>query len=165
MKESIKCAKTLAWNLLPSPIKNKINKEWSDNGIYGVHVHCPEGSTPKDGPSAGTAITVSILSLLIGVPIYNTVAITGEIDLNGKVLAVGGLEHKIEGAKLAGITDLYCPLDNKDDIEKIRRSQFAPEDDGFRIIYIDTIYDVLEKVFDYNNNYNGIEKVVFNRLL
>ena len=165
MKESIKCAKTLAWNLLPSPIKNKINKEWSDSGIYGVHVHCPEGSTPKDGPSAGTAITVSILSLLIGVPIYNTVAITGEIDLNGKVLAVGGLEHKVEGAKLAGITDLYCPLDNKDDIEKIRRSQFPPEDDGFRLIYIDTIYDVLEKVFDYNNNYNGIEKIVFNRLL
>lgn len=165
MKESIKCAKTLAWNLLPSPIKNKINKEWSDNGIYGIHVHCPEGSTPKDGPSAGTAITISILSLLIGVPICNTIAITGEIDLNGKVLAVGGLEHKVEGAKLAGITDVYCPLDNRDDIEKIRRSQFPPEDEGFKITYIDTIYDVLEKVFDYNNNYNGIEKVVFNRLL
>jgi len=84
MKESIKCAKTLAWNLIPDNLKKeKVN--------FGLHLHCPEAATPKDGPSAGTAITIAILSLLLNLPIKNKIAITGEIDLNGKVLAVGGL--------------------------------------------------------------------------
>ena len=88
MKESMKVSKTLAWNLLHPNMQNTIN----DNKKFGIHIHCPEGATPKDGPSAGAAITTCILSLLLNIPVDNKVAITGEIDLNGRIHAIGGLD-------------------------------------------------------------------------
>ena len=74
-----------------------------ENGNFGIHLHCPEGATPKDGPSAGGAITLSIISLLTGIKVKNTVALTGEIDLNGSIHEIGGVESKIEGGKTAGV--------------------------------------------------------------
>ena len=62
MKESMYCAKTLAWNLIPTSIKKEIKEDWEKNGQWGLHIHCPEGATPKDGPSAGCAITIAIIS-------------------------------------------------------------------------------------------------------
>ena len=90
MKESMKCAKTVAWNLLPYEIKKNIKQEWDEVGSFGLHIHCPDAAMPKDGPSAGIAITSAILSRLCNVKIRNTIAMTGEIDLNGKVHAIGG---------------------------------------------------------------------------
>ena len=115
----MRCAKTIAWNLLPYDIKKKINKEWEETGPFGLHIHCPEAATPKDGPSAGLAITLAILSRLCNVKIKNTVGMTGEIDLNGKSHQIGGLESKLDGAKRAGITTVLVPEDNRQDYNRI----------------------------------------------
>jgi predicted ATP-dependent protease len=101
--------------------------------------------------------------LLLNIPINNKIAITGEIDLNGKVLSVGGLEYKIEGAKIAGVTKVYCPLENKNEIDKIRSSKFSPEDENFSIILIDNIYDILDEVFIYKIKEEE-DKIKFNKI-
>ena len=77
MKESMSVLKTVAWNLLTNEQKKKIRKEES----FGIHIHCSEAATPKDGPSAGAAITLAVYSLLTKQKINNYYAITGEIDL------------------------------------------------------------------------------------
>ena len=119
MKESMQVAKTLAWKLLSNDLKEKWEKRWVNDGFQGIHIHCPEGATPKDGPSAGAAITTALYSLLSEKAIKNTIGITGEIDLSGKVLEIGGLESKIFGAINAGCKKVLCPLGNKKDLDKI----------------------------------------------
>ena len=118
MKESMRCAKTLAWNLIPNTIKKQVKKDWDTNGVWGLHIHCPEGATPKDGPSAGCAITVAIISQICNAPIKNNIAITGEIDLNGSISAVGGISSKIDGGIKAGVDTIFIPKDNEDDYNK-----------------------------------------------
>ncbi len=118
MKESMNVAKSLAWNLLDLGEKQRWLKTFEETKCQGLHIHCPEGATPKDGPSAGTAITLAIYSLLTGKPIKNTVAITGEINLQGFVTEIGGLENKIDGGIKAGITTFMFPEKNKDDFDK-----------------------------------------------
>ena len=142
MQESVKCAKTIAWNILPNNIKYAINKEWTDTSPYGIHVHCPEAATPKDGPSAGGAITLAIVSLLTNIPVKNTIALTGEIDLNGSIHSIGGLDFKIEGGKLAGAEMILCPKQNKQDLEIIKKEK--PEIlENIKIKVVDTIWDIL----------------------
>ena len=122
MKESVQCAKTIAWNLIPESIKKNITLEWK-NYIWGIHIHCPEAATPKEGPSAGVAITLAIISMFCKIPVKNNVALTGEIDLNGSVHVIGGLEHKIEGGKMAGVTKILYPYQNEQDIEIIKKNR------------------------------------------
>jgi len=114
MKESMNVALTLAWNLTPEYIKGELIKKHSSNGI---HIHCPEGATPKDGPSAGTAITTTLWSLLNNKPIRYNIAITGEITLDGEVTEIGGLDLKILGGIKAGVTEFIFPLENKKDYD------------------------------------------------
>jgi len=120
MKESMIVARTIAWRILPEDIKEKINTKWKDSFDYGIHVHCPDGATPKDGPSAGGAITSCLISLLTNIPINNKIAMTGEINLKGNITAIGGLEEKIFGAKKAGAELVLCPSDNKQDLNEIK---------------------------------------------
>ena len=80
MKESMSVAKTVAWNILLDNIKKELNLNWKKFGNSGIHIHCPDGATPKDGPSAGGAITLAIISLLMNQPVKNEVALTGEIN-------------------------------------------------------------------------------------
>jgi len=116
MKESMNVAKTLAWTLLPEDNKKLLE---ADKHI-GMHIHLPEGATPKDGPSAGTAITVVMYSLLMQKKIKHDVAITGEICLSGRVTAIGGLELKILGGIKAGVKTFLFPQDNWKDFIKIQ---------------------------------------------
>ena len=144
MKESMSVAKSVAWSLLPSRLKSKLNSEWNKTGNKGIHIHCPEGATPKDGPSAGAAITTALVSLFTGIPINNKIAMTGEINLNGQVMEIGGLDDKVIGAKKAGVELVLCPKDNKKDLEKIRDSNYSPEDKTFKIVMVDNIWEVLK---------------------
>ena len=143
MKESMTCAKTVAWNLLPDEFRKKNIKECEDNGNFGIHIHCPEAATPKDGPSAGAAITLAIVSLLTGIPVNNKVALTGEIDLNGSVHIIGGLDIKIDGGKQAGVETILCPKQNHNDLEIIQLEK--PEIlEGIKIVEVETIWEVLD---------------------
>ena len=119
MKESMNVAKTLAWNLTNKSIKTKLLKYFTDTKCQGLHIHCPEGSISKDGPSAGAAITTAIYSLFNNISLPNDVAITGEITLKGDVNAIGGLYEKISGGIKAGITTFIIPKQNERDYNEV----------------------------------------------
>ncbi len=143
IKESTEVACSLAWNHIPEDVKLKYMTEWKEKPM-GFHIHCPDGATPKDGPSAGTAITTAIYSLLMGRKIKHDVAITGETNLQGKVTAIGGLENKLEGAKRAGITLALYPKENEKDIKKIKERNPTLIDSKFKVIAIETIDEALK---------------------
>ena len=154
MKESMKVAKTVAWNLIPDEIKKNIYNEMKNNGNFGIHLHCPEAATPKDGPSAGCAITIAIVSLLTNIKIKNDIALTGEIDLNGSVHEIGGLEHKIEGGKMAGVKLILYPQQNEKDIQQIKSKGYIL-DDTIEIRSVKNIWEVLDYcLVDNNINFN-----------
>jgi ATP-dependent Lon protease len=122
MKESMNVAKTLAWNLTNAKMKKHWLKIFNDSKCQGLHIHCPEGSVSKDGPSAGAAITVAIYSLLNKNKIPNDIAITGEINLQGEITAIGGLESKIIGGTKAGIKKFFFPESNERDFVNFKNN-------------------------------------------
>ncbi len=86
-----------------------------------IHIHLPEGATPKDGPSAGIAICTALTSSLTKIPTKEKVAMTGEITLQGRVLAIGGLKEKLLAAKQHGITTVFIPKENEDDLKEVQK--------------------------------------------
>ena len=147
MQESMRCAKTVAWNILPDQVKRKLNEEWKNFGSTGIHIHCPDGATPKDGPSAGAAITTAIISLLMRQEVNNTIAMTGEINLKGCITEIGGLREKLNGAKKAGVKHVLIPKGNIKDLNKIIANENCPLDNTFKVTPIDNIWDVLKICF------------------
>lgn len=145
MKESVQYALKVAWNLLTKDEQDKIIEDSHNKKIFGIHIHCPDGATPKDGPSAGLAFTLAIYSLLTNKKINNKVCMTGEIDLHGNAGIIGGLESKLYGGKKAGCTFALIPEDNMDDLERIRREGLSPEDDNFKVYPVINIQQILEK--------------------
>lgn len=98
-----------------------------------IHIHAPEGAVPKDGPSAGITILTSLVSALTNVPVCDNVAMTGELTLKGRVLAIGGLKEKVTAAYKAGMSKVLIPSDNISDLEKVDKSvkekmEFIPVD-------------------------------------
>ena len=144
MEESVKVAKTVAWNLLNREEQDNVINSWNSRGI---HVHFPDGSTPKDGPSAGTAITCAIYSLLTNKSIKNNVAITGEIDLDGNVTQIGGLDAKLNGAKRAGVKLVLVPDENHRELEIVKKNNPELVDKNFKVLKIKHVNDALKYIF------------------
>ena len=144
MKESIQYALKNAYSLLTIEEQNKIVEDAHNKKAFAIHVHCPDGATPKDGPSAGLAFTLAMYSLLSGKKVDNKVCMTGEIDLIGNAGIIGGLEAKLNGGKKAGCLIALIPEDNMEDLEIIRREGNSPEDDTFKVIAVKNIKDVLK---------------------
>tara|TARA_Y100000768_G_scaffold206226_1_gene155422 strand:+ start:13671 stop:16967 length:3297 start_codon:yes stop_codon:yes gene_type:complete len=146
MKESMTVAKTLAWSLLTDSEAEALAKSMDETKRQGIHIHVPEGATPKDGPSGGTAITIALYSLFSKRQIRSDVAITGEICLQGKVTAIGGLDLKILGGIKAGVKTFLFPKENKKDyddfIEKYENNDMIS---GIKFISIDNINDAIDK--------------------
>ena len=115
MKESMNVAFTLAWGLTKPDVQQSVREKYNKEQKYGIHIHCPEGGVPKDGPSAGSAITTVIYSLLNNRVIKNYFAMTGEISLDSSITAIGGLDAKILGGIKAGVTDFIYPEENHRD--------------------------------------------------
>ncbi len=139
MKES--CAAAMSYVRSRGPLFG-IDKEFYSNN--DVHIHVPEGAIPKDGPSAGIAITTSIVSAMLKVPVKRTVAMTGEVTLRGRVLGIGGLKEKTMAAHRGGIKTVICPKDNEKDLADIPKE--VRQD--LKIILVDHVDQVLVNALD-----------------
>lgn len=135
MKESVQAAesyvkaRSIAFGLKPTSLDKK-----------DIHVHVPEGATPKDGPSAGVAMVTSIVSVLTGIAIHKDIAMTGEITLRGRVLAIGGLKEKLLAALRGGIKTVLIPKENEKDLAEIPDNVKKE----LQIIPINTVDEVLK---------------------
>ncbi len=114
MQESIKAAMTVVRRRA-----NRLGIPANFHEKHDIHIHVPEGATPKDGPSAGVAMTTAIVSMLTGIPVRAEVAMTGEITLRGEVLAIGGLKEKLLAAHRGGIKTVLIPEENVKDLAEI----------------------------------------------
>lgn len=128
------------------------------NGI-DIHIHAPEGAIPKDGPSAGIAITTSIVSAITKIPVKRTVAMTGEVTLRGRVLAIGGLKEKILAAHRGGIKTIICPKENEKDLKDIPKEVLK----DLKIILVNHVDQVLVNALDIKKP-NDLFKVVTDRV-
>jgi len=149
MKESMNVAKSLAWSLTPDDRKRVLLDSFEETKSQGLHIHCPQGAVSKDGPSAGTAITCAIYSLFNGKKIKKNIAITGEINLQGQINAIGGLDVKILGGIRAGVTTFLYPSANMNDYEKfMEKYGEKPILEGIHFVEISEIDDVFENIFE-----------------
>ena len=148
MKESIQAAMTV---VRARADKLGINPEFHEK--RDIHIHVPDGATPKDGPSAGIAMCTALVSCLTGNPVKSEVAMTGEISLRGKVLPIGGLKEKLLAAHRGGIKTVIIPKDNVKDLEEIPEN--AKRD--LNIHAVETIDEVLTIALE--NPPTGVEFV------
>jgi ATP-dependent Lon protease len=144
ISESMNVAKTVAWNLLKPVERNLIINSFTNTGL---HIHCPDGSTSKDGPSAGAAITCAIYSLFLNKSIKNNISMTGEIDLDGNITAIGGLDTKLTGAKRAGVKIAYVPEENRRDVDILIKKMPELIDIDFKIEFLSHISQAISKIF------------------
>ncbi len=141
MKESIQISLTVI-----KKITNKIKIKPNFYTKNDIHIHVPEGATPKDGPSAGIAICTSIISSIIKNPVKSYIAMTGEITLHGNILPIGGLKEKLLAAVRGGIKKIILPEKNKKDTEEIPLNIT----NNFKIIYVKNIKSVLKIALEQN---------------
>ena len=142
MKES--CAAAMSYVRSRGPLFG-FDKEFYANN--DVHIHVPEGAIPKDGPSAGIAITTSIVSAITKIPVKRTVAMTGEVTLRGRVLAIGGLKEKTLAAHRAGIKTIIVPKENEKDLKDIPQEVLKE----LKIVLVDHVDQVLVNALEVKN--------------
>lgn len=142
IKESIDVAISVAWNWLDQPTKDKWMKKWKTRPER-FHVHCPDGSTNKEGPSAGAAMSLAFYSRLTNKVISHTIAMTGEINLRGEVSEIGGLEEKLNAAKRGGAKLVLVPHDNEMDLVEIKKRYPSLIGDDFQIKCVKTFDEVI----------------------
>ena len=135
MKESIDAASSYVRSIAP-----EIGVKPPKFDVIDIHVHVPDGATPKDGPSAGLAMVTSIVSVLTGIPVRKDIAMTGEVSLRGNAMPIGGLKEKLLAALRGGITTALIPQDNAKDLPEI------PDNvkEGLTIIPVKHVSEVLE---------------------
>jgi ATP-dependent Lon protease len=141
MKESMSVARTVAWNYL-----TQHNFDF-DTLKSGIHIHCPEGAVPKDGPSAGLAITLALLSLILKKTIRRDVGITGEINLQGDISIIGGLELKIMGGIKGGIKTFIFPDENTNDLVKFKERYDESVFSGITFIPVKTLIQAMNIIY------------------
>lgn len=142
MKES--CSAAMSYVRSRGPLFG-LDKEYFSN--IDVHIHLPEGAVPKDGPSAGIALTTSIVSAITKIPVKRTVAMTGEISLRGRVMAIGGLKEKVLAAHRGGIKMIICPKENEKDLKDIPKEVMK----DLKVILVDHVDQVLINALDVKN--------------
>ena len=139
MKESVQAAQSF--------VHSNASKYGIPNSLFeknDIHVHVPEGATPKDGPSAGIAMFTSIISAFTGVPVKNNIAMTGEITLRGRVLPIGGLKEKLLAAVRGGIKEVIIPSENKKDLTEITENEILK---NIEIHFVDNANEIIKKAF------------------
>lgn len=132
-----------------SYIRSRTDKLGIDPEFYknrDIHIHFPEGAVPKDGPSAGITISIAVISALTGAPVRRDLAMTGEITLRGRILAIGGLKEKTMAALRAGVKTVIIPLDNAPDLEDIDQTVRR----SLNFITADHIDNVLDVALDFS---------------
>jgi ATP-dependent Lon protease len=139
MRESVEFAFTIATNL----VKSEYLYKFFDECQCGLHVHLPD-SCQKDGPSAGGMFAIVFISRILHKRIKKDISLTGELERNGCLSAIGGLEFKLPGAKKAGIRLVCIPEENRKDLEKVIENQKALFDDNFRYAIVTNIKEVLD---------------------
>jgi ATP-dependent Lon protease len=139
MKESVQAAQSFVHS-------NASKYGISDSSFEknDIHVHVPEGATPKDGPSAGIAMFTSIVSAFTGVPVKNNIAMTGEITLRGRVLPIGGLKEKLLAAVRGGIKEVIIPNENKKDLVEITENEILK---NIEIHFVDNANEIVKNAF------------------
>jgi hypothetical protein len=157
MSESVECARTAIWELLNEKQRDKL----LETGM-NIHLHALDGATPKEGPSAGTAITLCMYSLIMNKKIRNNIALTGEINLDGEVGEIGGVPEKVNGGHGVGCNVILLPRENKLDYEVAEKEgAFADpirvlkdkewiddvKGDELCVKFVDTIQDVIKMAF------------------
>ncbi len=136
MQESAKIALTYVRYL----VQDQVAEDYFEK--HDIHVHVPEGATPKDGPSAGVTMTTAIYSAVTEKPVRADVAMTGEVTLRGRVLPIGGLKEKLLAAKEAGIQEVLVPKENSRDVDEMEAEIL----DGIELKYVHKVEDVLKEV-------------------
>ncbi len=134
MKESAQIAVSLVKSLFPD--KAEIFQD------HDLHIHVPDGATPKDGPSAGITLTCALASLVTGIPVRPDTAMTGEVSLQGDVNPIGGLPEKLMAAQRSGVKTVFIPKENVDDLQDV------PEEiqRDLKIIPVGSVEEVLTKL-------------------
>ena len=140
MKESIDAASSYVRSIAPA-----IGVKPTKFDVIDIHVHVPDGATPKDGPSAGLAMVTSIVSVLTGIPVRKDIAMTGEVSLRGNAMPIGGLKEKLLAALRGGIKTVLIPVDNEKDLPEIPDNVKV----GLTIIPVKHVSEVLEHALVY----------------
>jgi ATP-dependent Lon protease len=142
MKES--CTAAMSYVRSRGPLFG-FDKDFFQN--IDVHIHLPEGAVPKDGPSAGIALTTSIVSAITKIPVKRTVAMTGEVSLRGRVWPIGGLKEKVLAAHRGGVKTIICPKENEKDLKDIPKEVLKE----LKVILVDHVDQVLVNALDVKN--------------